>query len=305
MAVRRQASFNPTLTNYGQGVAQDLKTALAEFMAPTVQVGSTVGQYKKYDDKNAFQIHETERAVGGAARRIEFSSTDPVYNCRPHALEIPIDDSETDAAGEQATSLRMSKTKTLVTSAVLSRENRVITIAKGLTAAAGKGVWSNTSTDPVAELDEQIEAIATKTGMMPNRIVFGLGGWRVFRNHPKVVAKQPGAALIGVTEDQAAKMLLNPGISIKVGVLSKDTSKFGAAATKVNIVGAEVFIFIASDSPTEYDPSWLKTFSGARGSVSSVREYYDDRARSQILAVDFSEQIVQVSDISAARLTIS
>ncbi|HYE32534.1 MAG TPA: hypothetical protein VEH27_13975 [Methylomirabilota bacterium] len=303
--LRRQASYNPTLTNYAQGVAQDIGLSLADVFAPRVPVASTFGQFKRFNEKNAFQLYDTARALGGGARRIEMLADDPTYNAKPHALEITIDDAEVDAAGEDVRVLQMSKTKTLVTSAVLSREDRVITVAKTLTAVASKGVWSNTSNDPIAEIDEQIEAIAIATGMMPNTIVFGIGAWRTFRNHPKVLAKQPGAALIGVTTDQAAKMLLNPGITVHIGVLSKDTAKVGAAASKTNIVGSEVFIFHRSANPTEYDPSWIKTFSNGRGGVSAVRTYRDEKSRSDVLAVDWSEDVQIVSSISAKRLTLT
>lgn len=305
MALRKSASYNPTLTIFAQGVAQDMTSALAEFIAPTVRVASTVGQYKSYDNKNAFQVLETARALGGMAKRIEFAQTDPTYNAKPHALEVTIDDAEEDAAGEQSSALREGKTKTLISTAILSREDRVITKAKTLSAVGGVGVWSNSSIDPISEIDAQIQEIAKETGMMPNAIAFGLGAWQVFRNHPKVVAKFPGAASIGVTPEQAATLMLNPGIQVRFGVLSKDTAKFGAAASKTNIVGAEVFIFVRSPNPTDHDPSWMKTFSGGRGSVTSVREYYDERARSQILAVDWSEDIQITSSISAKRLTIS
>jgi hypothetical protein len=305
MAIRRQASFNPTLTNYAQGYAQDLASALAAFVAPVVRVPAAVGQYKAFDEKNAFQAHDTGRALGGQARRIEFAAADPTYNCQPQALEIAIDDAERDAAGEQAQALEEGKVRTLISAAVISHEDKTVSVMKTLSAVGSKGQWSNTSNDPVAEIDEQIEAIAAATGMMPNAIVFGLGAWRVFRSHPKVAARQPGAAIIGVTEQQAATMMLNPAIQVRVGVLSKDTTKFGATASKTNIIGAEVFIFARSSSPTVYDPGWMKTFSAGEGSVTAVRQYRDESARSDVLAIDWSEDIRISSAIAARRLTIS
>ena len=305
MSLQRQDSYNPTLTNYAQGYAQDLSSALAEFVAPTVRVSSAVGAYKQFDEKNAFQVYDTSRALGGTARRISFVASDPSYNAQPQALEIAIDDAERKAAGAQASVLEESKVQTLLTAATLSHEDKVVTVMKTLAATANAGNWSSTSVDPVAELDAQIEAIATATGMMPNAVVFGLGAWRVFRTHPKVTAKQPGASLIGLTEQQAAALLINPGIQMRVGVLSKDQAKFGAPANKSNIVGAEVFIFLRSPNPTTYDPGWMKTFSAGEGGVMAVRDYRDESARSDVLAIDWSEDIRICSTIAAWRLTIS
>ena len=93
------SKFNVTLTNYARGIAQDLRSSLADFIAPEVIVTAATGQYKDFSDKNAFQILDTSRAVGGPARRLEFAATDPTYNCLPQALEIPIDDHERDEDG--------------------------------------------------------------------------------------------------------------------------------------------------------------------------------------------------------------
>ena len=305
MSLRRQASYNPTLTQFAQGYAQDLASALAEFVAPTVNVASALGQFKSFNEKNAFQALATGRALGGAANRIEMLETDPTYNCQPQALEITIDDAERDAAGDQTGPLEEGKTRTLLSVATISHEDKVITKMKTLAAVGSRGQWSDTSVDPIKEMDEQIEAIATATGMMPNGIVFGLTAWRTFRNHPKVLARQPGAAIIGVTETQAATMLLNPAAQIRIGVLSKDAAKVGASASKANMVGAEVFIFLRTPNPTTYDAGWMKTFTVGSGSVSAVRTYRDDRARSDVLAVDWSEDIQIVSTLAAKRLSIS
>ena len=122
------STFNVTLTNYARGIAQDLKSSLALFIAPEVVVPAATGQYKSFDDKNAFQVLDTSRAVGGAARRLQFAATDPTYNCLPQALEIPIDDHERDEAGQgDPLHLEQAKSRTLVSSAVASHEAKYST----------------------------------------------------------------------------------------------------------------------------------------------------------------------------------
>ena len=58
-------------------------------------------------------------------------------------------------------------------------------------------------------------------------------------------------------------------------------------------------------SPTLYDPSFMKTFRLRRGGVDVVRTYRDDAARSDILAVDWSEDIRVTSPVCARKLTAS
>lgn len=300
------ATTNRTLTNYAQGFAQDAASALAEFIAPTVPTGIAHGQFKKFSDKNDFQVYDTSRALGGSRKRIEFGASDPFFNCAPQGLEAAIDDHERKLAGDSVLNLQQAKLRTLISSATASHEKRVFDLVKAGKAATGSiGAWSSSSNDPVAEIDSQIEAIATEIGRMPNRIVFGLGAWRIFRNHAKVLARQPGAELIGVTAEGAARMTINPGIEIRVGVLSADAAKIGAAKNASNIVGAEVFIFFASDAPTQYDPSFAKTFAVDSSMVGAVREYRDENSVSDILALDWTSDIQVVAAGAGRRITLS
>jgi hypothetical protein len=301
------ATKNVHLSNFAFGLGQDFGSSLARFIAGVVATGASGGQYKNYGDKNAFQVYETLRAMGGQNKRIEFEATDPFFNCRPRGLEIGLDDEEKKKAGESGLQqLQEAKVKTLVQTSALSHEYDVIQAAlNGLSAAGSVGEWSNAAKDPVDEIDGLIEAIVATGGMMPNRIVFGLGAWRVFRNHPKVIARQPGAQIIGVNATQAAQMTLNPGIDIRVGVLSRDTKKFGAAANKVNLVGAEVLIFYGSDSPTSFDPSFMKTFMPTESGVDTVVEYRDEKCNSDVFKTNWSDDIQVVSTALARRITLS
>jgi hypothetical protein len=297
------SKYNVTLTNYARGLSQDISATLANFLAPEVVVPAATGQYKNFDDKNTFQVIDTSRAVGGPAKRLEFASSDPTYNCLPQALEIAIDDHERDEAGEgDPLRLEEAKTQTLVSSAVTSHEAKVFAALTALAAAANITLASD---DPIAKLDEQIEALATDTGRMPNRLVIGLPLWNKLRNNAKVIARFPGAASIGVSMAQFSSLLLNPSIDIRVGILARDTAKLGLTKANVNIVGQQLVIFHANASPTLYDPSFMKTFRLRRGGVDVVRTYRDDAARSDILAVDWSEDIRVTSPVCARKLTAS
>jgi hypothetical protein len=313
MGLRSEASVNPTLTNYASGVLNDLQSATADFLAPQVQVPATIGQYKAYDDKNAFQVHDTSRGVGGPARRIFMDVSEPTYNCLPQALEITIDDSERDAAGTiNPLDLEQAKVKTLVQSSVLSHERHVITTvnaavtADGTTVGGGvMGTWSAAGTDPVVQMDYLIEGIAKATGQLPNAILMGMTAWRRFRNNAKVIEKQPGAALIGLNQGQASAMLINPSMEIRLSTMAYDTAKEGKTRSQAFVNGDDVYIFVRSASPTIYDPSALKTFAGGRGGVSAVREYRDESSRSDIYAVDWSRDVKVTSAISIERITTS
>ena len=92
---------------------------------------------------------------------------------------------------------------------------------------------------------------------------------------------------------------------IRVGILSVDANKVGKAASKSNVVGSEIFLFHGNDNPTQFDPGFAKTFSIGANSVEDVRMYREERNRSDILAVDWSEDVQVVSAICAKRITVS
>ena len=313
MGLRSEASVNPTLTNYASGVLNDLQSATADWLAPPVQVPATIGQYKAYDDKNAFQTYDTSRGVGGPARRIFMDVSEPTYNCLPQALEITIDDSERDAAGTlNPLDLEQAKVKTLVQSSVLSHEKHVYSVADDVVAdttadiggsGSVMGHWSTATVDPVVQLDYLIEQIAKDTAQMPNAVLMGMSAWRRFRNKAKVVDKQPGAALIGLNQGQASAMLVNPSAEIRLSTMAYDTTKQGKTRSNSFVNGNDVYVFVRSASPTIYDPSAFKTFVGGRGGVTAVREYRDESSRSDIYAVDWSRDVKLTSAISVKRIT--
>ncbi|WP_043582619.1 hypothetical protein [Geminisphaera colitermitum] len=298
------ANYNGRLTSYATGFSQKPReNGIADFVFPNVPTGTSQGQFKKYSGKNAFQVVDTLRALGEAPNAIKFEADDGVINCRPHGLEIPIDDAERDAAGDEPNAehaLEEGKVSTLITTAQLSREIRAQALIDSLAPVDGKGVWSDAGKDPIIELDEQIEAIVTQTGMMPNRLAMGFPAWLKLRHHPKVIARQPGAANIGLTTAQLSAMLAIP-LQIKIGTLSRDTAKWGNAKNAQQIVGAKVLVFIGNETPTIYDPSFGKTFTTRRGNVEAVNVVRHERASSDIVQVKWSEQM-QVIYTEAARL---
>ena len=296
---------NETLKNFASGLSQDaMKNSLAEFIAPRVVTGVASGQYKVFSDKNSFLAPDAARAIGGKAKRIGFESTDAYFNCAPSALEITIDEFERKAAGADDNMLEEAKTKAVTTQAILAHEKAVFTkIAAAVSATASIGTWSD-SYDPIAELDSQIVAIAEETGMMPNRMVIGLSAFQILRNNANVIKRQPGSANIGLTLAQLAGMLINPEIQIRVGVLGYDANKSGKAASKQSITGSKVYVFCASDSPTQYDPSFAKTFTASPGGVFDVRMYQDD-PRTDVIAVDWTSDIEVVAARACRRIDVS
>lgn len=309
MSQLASSTVSQPLTNYARGIFPDIMAAqdpIIARMAPVVPGVPATGSYKIYSDKNAFQAVQTARAIGGPAARIEFLATDGTYNCTPQALEVGIDDHERNAAGEADQRMQEAKTRSLLSSAALSHINDIVTAAKAGLAAAASPTWATAaSSTPIDDIDAQIQAIADDIGMFPTDVVFGLSAWRKFRASAQVKAAFPNAAVVGVTPEQAAGILLNPSIRIGVSTAIRDTAKAGVAKSTANILANEVFIFFTSPNPDQYDASFMKVFSTGVNTIESARIYREERNRSDIVAVDWSRAIKVASTISARRLTVT
>ena len=298
--------FEEVLTTFARGFMQDMSKSLANFFAPVVGTGVASGQYKTYDLKSAFQVPQTVRAIGGDANRLAFESDDEHFNCAPNALEVVIDEHERTLAGEaRMPMLKQSKIAALLATAKLAREAEVIAKARAaISAVGGKGVWSGETVDPIDQLDEQIEAIAKATGMFPNRMVLGVSAFRALRNNAVVKADLAGSGGVRMTIDKLREMLMVPDIDIRLGTMVYDTAKAGKASALEFVLGADVFLFIGSDNPTPYDPSFMKTFATDASLIGSVRSY-EEGPRREVFATDWTQDVRATSTISARRLTIS
>jgi hypothetical protein len=99
--------------------------------------------------------------------------------------------------------------------------------------------------------------------------------------------------------------LLNPTIKIRIISASMDTAKLGGTSAKTQMLNKSCWIFFAGDVPTTYDPSWLKTFAVAQAGVEAVKMYRDEQCRSDILALDWSEDVIETGAACGRRLAIT
>lgn len=309
------AAINHILTQYAQGYANDL-LALQEVsnaLCPVVPVTGASGGYKKFDDENSFRVYNTQRGLGGSARRIEFGATDGTFACEPQALEVTVDDHERDlaaaggAGGLSEQLLDQGKMRALLNSQMLSHVDKIAAfVVAQTTAVAGRGNWSNADVDPIDQLDEQLENLSTDVGSTSFiNLVLSTGAWRTLRNHPKTKARCSGVQVGGISREQLEGVLMFP-VNVVIGAISKLSSKLGQTVAKTNVVGAHAILTYAVPNPTQYDPSAFKLFTvGAGAMVGAVRTYRDDKARSDVHACDWSEDIKKTSASAVKRLAIT
>jgi len=287
MSRPRNVTVRADLTGYAYGLMQDLEPMrrLANILSPVVPTGGTTGLYNKFDDTQAFKAYAdavARRALGGHATEIGFLSSTANYNAEPYGLRINIDEHERAQVANQTTGLQLleqAKTRTLLINCWLAYLSNLVTVIKAaVSATAGSGDWSDPNVDPIAELNSLIVAVWRASGMVPNHVVMDFGAWNVMAGNPKVTARMPGADIAEVSPARIRRLLVNPNAEIDV---PETAVLYGgglgnALATKRGITGGSVLVFFNSPVPTQFDPSFCKTFSPSSTLFTEVYSYREE-----------------------------
>ena len=316
MSRQSTAQLNHQLTNFAVGHANDTRQTreLAERLAPIVVVPGSHGQYKEFNDLNSFTIYNTARAMGGSANRIEFSAEDQYYNCKPQALEVPVDTEERNQVGEDNALgqqlLDEGRIAALINAQNLSHVHKVVTAVIAATPAVEGdqiGEWSNPDIDPIDQLDEQVDQLALDVGNASGiQLTMDLTSWRTIRNHPKVKERCTGVQVGGITREQLVTMLATP-VDFKHFAISYNAAALGQEQSKARLMAGQVFLHYSLPTPrlTEFDPSAFKTFAVANNMMNSVRSYDSQDGFWNAHVVDWTEDIKLTSSLSIRRIATS
>lgn len=303
-----QIASSQEIKQYAQGAAQAAAQPLAHFIAPTVDVASPIGQFKKYDEKHRFRLPDTRRGLGGRASSIQFDASDRTYNCTPHALDFPVDKMEQEGNPED---VLKEAAGAVAEVAMLAHEKAVIDAAL---AAAGSGTdknFTSSGIDPIAELDAAIFDVlkAARYGSaMGVRIVFGATAFLRFRHNDNVrnrfvigrTAKGNAPSLITPQiEDVGSLLIGNP--ETRVNYMVYDDAHEGLPANIQFLLDTAILIFACKDTPTRRDPSFMKTFR-LMGNWMAPRVYERDDKRVDVVGFDWSEDVQVTNSLAIKRI---
>lgn len=270
--------MSSTVRNYAKGAAQSVTEmlAVANFLAPTVEVATMGFRYWEYDDKRRFVVPPTRRAIGGDATQINTGGSPANGLLEANALDYPIDEQEL-AADEDAESVINEGSDTNAQIAGLSWEKEVVDMAL---AAAGAGDDINAAPGSGEDLIDRIDAeliniakVAKCGSLMNMRLLFGPSALRRLKNHAstkgRIVAGGPtgngagggqGGGRLAVPTDEELMALLMGKPQYKLTWTVYDTKGDGVAESMSFLMDNAVLIFAAADAPTRRDPSFMKTF---------------------------------------------
>ncbi len=309
-------SASPTLREFAQGAAQSSIMPVADFLAPTVQVATSVGRFKSYTEKNRFHIPDTLRTMGGRAAELRFDATDATYNCEPHALDYPVDNLEQLEADGLENMLREGAVAVAEVSA-LSHEKAVIDAALTAVGAGTAKSWADAA-DPIADIDDAILSVikAAKYGsLMGVGVLFGATAWKIFKNQTKVrgrfvvgngagMGAGNGALGLAVPTEQSAGQMFIGTPEIRTSYMIYDSAPEGKSESISFLLDSAVLVFARKESPSRRDPSFMKTFR-LMDRFMVPGSYMRDDGRVEVAKFDWSEDVKVTNSAACIRLNAS
>lgn len=301
-------SAKPTVVSFAQGAAQSSAQPIADFIAPTVEVAASVGQYKKYTEKSRFRIPNTRRAVGGGATQVTFDASDETYNCVPHALDFPVDNLEKIESDEAGENIIKEGAQAVAEIASLAHEKTVVDAA--LTAAgAGTSLSVGSSDDVIDQIDTQIRNVilAAKYGsLMGVGIVFGALAWQRVKNHVSVRNRfvSGGKSQFAVPDLPSMSQLLLGQPDSRMSFMVYDDAVEGKAEDIKFVLDGAILIFARHANPTRRDPSFMKTFR-LMGQWMKPGIYQTQDERGEVVKFDWSEDVKVTNSAAVKRLNVS
>jgi hypothetical protein len=306
-----EISASPTLREFAQGAAQSSIMPVADFIAPTVEVATSVGRFKSYTEKHRFHIPDTLRSLGGRASELRFDVTDATFNCEPHALDYPVDNLEQLEADGVENMLREGASA-VAEVAALSHEKTVIDAALTAVGAGTAKTW-NSAADPISDVDDAILSVikAAKYGsLMGVGILFGASAWKIFKNQAAVrgrfVVGSNRGKEIGLavpTEQSAAQMFIGTP-DVRTSYMIYDANPEGKAESISFLLDTAVLIFARKAAPSRRDPSFMKTFR-LMNRFMVPGSYMRDDGRVEVAKFDWSEDVKVTNSTACVRLNVS
>jgi hypothetical protein len=303
-------SASPTLRQFAQGAAQSAIMPVADFLAPTIEVPTSVGRYKCYTEKHRFHIPDTLRTLGGRASELRFEVSDATFNCEPHALDYPIDNLEQLESDGLENMLREGAVA-VAEVAALAHEKAVIDAALAAVGAGDDKTWDD-SADPVSDMDDAILTVvkAAKYGsLMGVGLLFGAMAWKIFKNQAAVRGRfvvGPGRGGLGLavpTEHSAGQMFVGTP-EVRTSYMIYDAAPEGKAESVNFLLDTAVLIFARKEAPTRRDPSFMKTFR-LMNRFMVPGSYQRDDGRVEVAKFDWSEDVKVTNSAACVRLNIS
>src|SRR6185369_7233727 len=227
---------------------RDIQATL-DFLFPRVSVNRRF-EYAAYTNAEEFlsETFDDVRAIGADFKRVEYTSSKVTAKTDNRGLCMRIDlDEVADKEGWETL-----YTAKLMRRLLRNRFRRYLALASAASTNTAK-TWDTTAgKDPDKDVETDLIAAQTASGVFPNRVLYGHTAWDKRRLSHRAQNAAGGYASAGLTPDQLAGYLNVDGV-----LVSKERYQSSAAA-KSEIVSNLVLEFLAMPNTDTEDPSNYK-----------------------------------------------
>ena len=168
---------------------------------PVVNRDEKVGQYIELDRADFYRNDIEERAGAGEPPIVGHGLTRQSFNCRVYHGAGLVDDIEKNASAAPYDGME-AKTRQLMQQHMINADAQwqsaffttsvwgtdLTGIASGATTGEFNQ-WDDASSDPIADIDGQKEAMLALTGFEPNVLVLGYGAWHALKENASLVSR--------------------------------------------------------------------------------------------------------------------
>lgn len=303
---------NPMLQQFSTFAARNAILPIAEFIAPTVPVQTMQGRYKIWSTEKWLTIPDTRRAIGGRAVEITFDGQDGSYDCTPHGIDCPVDILIENEAQYMDVVKRHGAMAAQI--AAMQHEKRVIDLMGTVSASVTiKPLKTSNPDDPIDALDTGIKTVVQATAWgsaMGLRVVMGPTAYQIIKNcslvRGRFTANGSGGSTTpveGITTATISKLLVGEP-DVKLSWMVSNTAKPGKTVTPSFLLDSDIYIFGAVQNPTQFDPSWIKTFR-LDGQWMIPGMYTREDGRAQVAKFDWTEDVKITNTAGVYRITVS
>lgn len=285
--------YSEALTTFSSGFKDPENLhQLLEFIAPSVPVGRRF-EFKRSHNAEAF-LSETDdlRAIGSSFKRVEYTGESVNEKTLNKGLTILIDHDEVSTNYWQERYVQL-----LIQRLYRNELRRAIAV---LDNAAQESIQTwNSLSNPDSELRKIIGIASNKSGIRPNRVLFGEAAWDTRSTTYETKEGSSSLRYADLSPEDLAKKLLVDEIKI---IRARYQTN---AHNKSHIVGNTIYTYFAQNMPTKDEPSNLKRFITPIDGAGNFRVYLEEHSKFTSLSVEHYSNIVVTSNLGIQKITIN
>ncbi|MGE4265429.1 MAG: major capsid protein [Desulfovibrio sp.] len=296
--------IDPILTTVVQGYKNADFVGHALF--PRVPVAVSGGKIIEFG-KEHFLAYNTQRAPGGATKRISFGYQGKPYAVENHALEAPVPrEYMRDAAKVPGINLGTRAVNLVMRSEGLALEIQQAQLATDASqygannklTLSGTDKFSDSTSDIEGTFDDAKEAVRTACGMYPNVALFGPKAFRATKRHAKVKEQFKYVSDKSVTTEMLGEFLEIEKVVVGKAVQASD------AGAMSDVWGNCIVLAYVPPAPSQAEePSYGYTYT-LEGHPMVEAPYWDSTHKSWIYGVT-DERVPVLSGIASGFLIIN